>query len=139
MKKKHLILISSAAFLIIFSCSTRNLSEKYPYGYYSYVEHSKSGPLVCKGSLYIQKTDSNTFQGNWAVDVYRDRVGGNTQNGFLIGRIENDSVFIDLDPDYAKTDWTLAGKLEGNVISGASDWKRYNGAFYNGLFTATRE
>ena len=139
MKKKHLILISSASFLIMFSCSTRNLSEKYPYGYYSYVEHNKSGHLVSEGSLYIQKTDSNTIQGNWSVAVYQDRVGGPRQSGFLIGRIENDSVFIDLDPDYAKTDWTLAGKLEGNVISGASDWKRYNGAFHNGSFKAIRQ
>ena len=139
MKNKYLILISSASVLLMSFCSTRNLNEKYPYGYYSYVEHNKAGNLVSEGSLYIHKADSNTVRGNWGVIVYRDRVGRVTQNGYLLGRIENDSVFIDLDPDYSKTDWTLAGKLDGNVISGDWEWKRYNGAFHNGSFIAIRQ
>ena len=104
MKSKYLILILFASVFIIPCCSTRDLNEEYPYGYYSQAEHNKAGNLVSGGSLYIDKADSNTVQGNWAVTAYRDRVGRETQNGYLIGRIEKDSVFIYFDPDYSKTD-----------------------------------
>jgi hypothetical protein len=138
MKNKYLILISSASVLIMFCCSTRNLTEEYPYGYYSYVELNKSGQRVSEGSLYIDKADSNTVQGNYAITVI-DRVDAGLKSGFLIGRIENDSIFIDLDPDYTKTVWILAGELHSNGFSGHWEWTRDSGAFHNGSFIAIRQ
>jgi hypothetical protein len=138
MKNKYLILVSFASILIMSCCSTRNLTEEYPYGYYSYEEHNKLGILVSEGSLYLHKADSNTVQGNYAITV-SDRVDAGLNSGFLIGRIENDSIFIDLDPDYTKTDWTLAGTLDSNVISGDWEWRRNSAAFHKGSFIAIRK
>jgi hypothetical protein len=141
MKRISLIyyIIPVTAFLI--SCSSGVAIKEYPYGKYSFRSFTFYGELIGEGSLYINKTDSGSFDGNWSVRKIKECVvcGPQFGGGFLTGQIEGDSVYINLNPDTPQNYVELTGRLHGDYFSGDWTWFELIVNSNRGTFEAVRE
>jgi hypothetical protein len=122
MKKQRIIFIVILT-SIIYSCSTHKLADEFPYGSYSYQSFNIAGELIGDGTLFISTVDSNLIEGNWSIRNVRNCVvcGPQYGSGYLAGRIENDSVYINLNPDNPENYVELVGEIKDQSFSG--DWR----------------
>ena len=99
------------------------MTGEYPVGSYSYKSFDIAGQLVGDGTIYISKVDSNIVEGNWAIRNIKNCFvcGPQYGNGFLTGRIENDSLFINLNPDTPENYVELVGEIKDGTFLG--DWR----------------
>lgn len=121
--KIYLVIFILISALTFFSCSTQMVANKFPYGNYSYQSFNIVGELVGEGSLYISKVDSNIIEGNWSIRNVRNCVvcGPQYGSGYLTGRIESDSVYINLNPNSPENYVELVGEIKNENFSG--DWR----------------
>jgi len=124
MEKTGIIIFTIILAFAFISCSTRDTAGELPYGSYSYKSYNLLGELVGDGTLYISRTDSNLVEGNWAASNVRNCFvcGPQYGQGYFTGRIENDSLFINLNPDNPESYVELAGKLGGDTFTGEWRW-----------------
>ena len=141
MKKLFLILTSSAIVLLLISCSSSLPAGKSPYGSYIYRSYNFLGDLVGEGSIYINQADSNKVTGNWNIREIRPcpNCGKQFGTGYLEGHIENDSMFINLNPTDVEINTMLVGKIEDGEFSGAWKWVNLQKFGFEGTFEATRD
>lgn len=139
--KKHLILFSILSTFLFASCSTQNITNKFPYGNYSYQSFNIVGELVGEGSLYISKVDSNFIEGNWSIRNIKNCVvcGPQYGSGYLTGRIDNDSIYVNLNPDNPENYVELVGEIKNESFSG--DWRWFELVLNSnrGTFKAVRQ
>jgi hypothetical protein len=123
MKKLQIVTLNAILLLFFLSCSSQNSVGKYPYGSYSFKSFNIVGELVGDGTIYISKIDTNLIEGNWAIRNVRNCTvcGPQYGNGFLTGRIEEDSLFINLNPDNPENYVELVGELSEEAFTG--DWR----------------
>jgi hypothetical protein len=121
--KIYLMIFGLILLLTFFFCSTHTVSNKFPYGSYSYRSFNIAGELVGDGSLFISKVDSNIIEGNWSIRNIRNCVvcGPQYGSGYLTGRIESDSVYINLNPNNPENYVDLVGEIKNDNFSG--DWR----------------
>jgi hypothetical protein len=121
--KTYLIIFVLISALTFFSCLTQKVINKFPYGNYSYQSFNIAGELIGEGSLYISKVDSNVIEGNWSIRNVRNCVvcGPQYGSGYLNGRIESDSVYINLNPNNPEDYVELVGEIKNENFSG--DWR----------------
>jgi hypothetical protein len=132
-----------AIFTMIFllsSCSSRDASESFPYGSYHYRSYNFLGDLVGDGTIYINKSDSNTVTGNWNIREVRlcRNCGKQFGSGYLEGYIENDTMVVNLNPNETEIDTKLIGVLTDDEFSGDWRWIDRQGFGFSGQFTAIR-
>ena len=139
--KKYLILIGVLSTLLFISCSTQNVTNKFPYGNYLYQSFNIGGELVGDGSLFISKVDSNFIDGNWSIRNVRNCVvcGPQYGGGYFSGRIESDSIYINLNPDNPENYVELVGKIKGDSLSGDWRWLELIVNSNRGTFKAVRQ
>ena len=99
------------------------MTGEFPYGSYSYQSFNISGELIGDGTLFISTVDSNLIEGNWSIRNVRNCVvcGPQYGSGYLTGRIENDSVYINLNPDNPENYVELVCEIKDQSFSG--DWR----------------
>ena len=121
--KMQKILFGVVLTAVFFSCSTQNITGEFPYGSYSYQSFNIAGELIGDGTLFISTVDSNLIEGNWSIRNVRNCVvcGPQYGSGYLTGRIENDSVYINLNPDNPENYVELVGEIKDQSFSG--DWR----------------
>ena len=121
--KMQKILFGAILTVVFFSCSTQKMTGEFPYGSYSYQSFNISGELIGDGTLFISTVDSNLIEGNWSIRNVRNCVvcGPQYGSGYLTGRIENDSVYINLNPDNPENYVELVGEIKDQSFSG--DWR----------------
>ncbi len=132
-----------AIFAMIFllsSCSSRDASESFPYGSYHYRSYNFLGDLVGDGTIYINKSDSNTVTGNWNIREVRHcrNCGKQFGSGYLEGYIENDTMVVNLNPNETEIDTELIGVLTDEEFSGDWRWINEEGFGFSGQFTAIK-
>lgn len=120
---KERIIIIVILTLTFYSCSTRKVADEFPYGGYAYRGFNIVGELIGDGTLFISTVDSNIIEGNWSIRNIRNCVvcGPQYGSGFLTGRIENDSVYINLNPNNPENYVELVGIVRNDTLSG--DWR----------------
>jgi hypothetical protein len=123
MKRLQIILLLLISFLLFIACSSQKAAGEFPYGGYSYKSFNIAGELVGDGTIYISKVDSNLVEGNWAIRNIRNCnvCGPQYGNGYFTGSIDNDSLFINLNPDNPENYVELVGELNEEAFIG--DWR----------------
>ena len=121
--KNNIIMFGVILISIFFSCSTQKVADEFPYGSYSYKSFNIVGELIGDGTLFISRVDSNIIEGNWSISNVRNCVvcGPQYGSGYLTGRIENDSVYINLNPNNPENYVELVGEIKDQTFSG--DWR----------------
>ena len=121
--KKRLIIFIVILISTFFSCSTHKVAKEFPYGSYSYRSFNIVGELIGDGSLFISKVDSNIIEGNWSIRNNRNCIvcGPQYGSGYLTGRIDDDSVYINLNPNNPENYVELVGIVRNDTLSG--DWR----------------
>jgi hypothetical protein len=124
-----------------FSCSTHKVADEFPYGSYSYQSFNIVGELIGDGSLFISTVDSNIIEGNWSIRNIRNCIvcGPQYGSGYLTGRIENDSVYVNLNPNNPENYVELVGKVDGDNFSGDWRWFKLIVNSNRGTFEAVKE
>lgn len=126
MKRLQIILSILISLFFFISCSSQQAAGQFPYGSYSYQSFNIVGELVGDGTIYISKVDSNIVEGNWAIRNVRNCnvCGPQYGNGFFAGRIVDDSLFINLNPDNPENYVELIGELNDESFTG--DWRWFD-------------
>ena len=140
MKKLKAIVILFGISILLLSCSSQEVVEKFPYGSYSYRSYDIVGNLIGDGSLTIVKLDSVTLEGNWSIRNVHNCINCGTQfgGGYLTGDIKGDSIFVNLNPDNPENYTELVGKLENGFITGDWQWFKLIVTSNRGTFTAVK-
>ena len=138
--KKYLITI----FLIltlIYSCQKDDsIIGPNQEGKFAYQAYDSLGQLVVDGWLTIEVIDSKTVKGSWQLDNLKNRtdIGMQDGDGDLIGYIDNSSISINLNPQYADHNVYLNGKISDKIIEGEWMWATFIGPTNWGTFKASK-
>ena len=139
-------------FVFFIGCSTNkdnitesiSESEDYiagsvPAGAFTYKAFNSNGNLIINGWLKIEFIDSDKISGKWnfqKVGNPKD-IGPHVGEGNLIGgRINQDSIWIELNPQFKDNNLQLHGKYTSAVFSGQWLWISLIGITNQGYFEA---
>ncbi len=140
---KNYLIISSLLLCTLFSCEKDNSSigfEPGPPGSYSYLSYDSLGTPVVSGWLKFEMTDSITIGGSWQLRklVNRDDLGPQFGEGKLIGRIEDSSINMELNPQFRDHNLGLVGTRSNSRIEGKWFWVSLRGVTNWGTFKAVK-
>jgi hypothetical protein len=106
-----------------------NSTSEFSTATFSYVARDTVGTVVTTGTLVLYNNNSK-ITGNWNFDDGR--------SGDLEGRIDKDSMALNLNPDAKDRNLFLQGRLFANMYFG--EWIMYGwGILGRGSFIATRK
>jgi len=112
---KTVIFFSFVFAFIFFSCKNSIVSpNEFTSGVYNYVAYDTLGIITTTGSLILSRNDSK-ISGTWSFN------DGNS--GDLVGKIDKDSIELELYPGWADMSLNMTGKLLYNTIIGK--WNSY--------------
>jgi hypothetical protein len=112
---KTVIFFSFVFAFIFFSCKNSIVSpNEFTCGVYNYVAYDTLGIITTTGSLILSRNDSK-ISGTWSFN------DGNS--GDLVGKIDKDSIELELYPGWADMSLNMTGKLLYNTIIGK--WNSY--------------
>ena len=126
---------------IIYSCEKDNaIIGPSPSGKFTYQAYDSLGHLIVDGWLTIEVVDSVTVEGSWNLDNLSNRtdIGIQDGDGDLIGDIDDSTISINLNPQYADHNVFLNGKISDKIIEGEWMWATFIGPTNWGTFKASR-
>ena len=112
-----------------------------PIGVYQYSGYDKAGKKIVEGLLEITSIESNYLKGTWQLKPIGnpDKIGPQVGTGTFVGDLDKDSVRINLNPNMADNNVTLAGKIEGARFHGAWSYSGFAGVISQGTFEARKK
>jgi hypothetical protein len=140
--KSNLIIV--IFFLTLFiSCEKDKSSigfEPGPPGSFTYQSYDSLGNLIVNGWFKIEFVDSLRVEGSWHLNNLSNRndIGIQDGDGELIGHIENPSILINLNPQYADHNVYLDGIIKEDLIEGQWFWATFIGPTNWGSFRAIK-
>ena len=111
-------------------------------GTYRYVGYDKTGGnKLVEGQLEITSVESNRVKGRWQLKAIGSpqNIGPQLGSGALEGEATNDGLKLNLNPNMADNNVTLAGKIEGRRIRGNWSYSGFAGLINTGTFDATKK
>jgi hypothetical protein len=128
---------------ILCSCEKDNSSigfEPGPPGSFSYLPYDSLGTPVVIGWLTFEMSDSLTIEGSWLLKklINRDDLGPQFGEGELIGRIEDSSIWMELNPQFRDHNLGLIGTISDTRIDGKWYWVSFPGLTNWGTFKALK-
>ena len=134
-------------FLIFFiSCNRGTFDPSAPQpGTYVYKAFDSTGILIVEGWLKFKVDDSIQpdddmnylpIEGVWHLNKIGNpgHIGDQVGDGILKGTIEDDKIWINLNPGWADNNVYLNGKLDGNKFDGEWFYSTFVGAINGGPF-----
>ncbi len=128
-------------FTLICSCQKDEaIIESYPSGSFTYQSYDSLGNLIVDGWLAFEFVDSIRVEGSWHLNNLSNRndIGLQDGDGELIGHVENSSISINLNPQYADHNVYLDGTLNEDLIEGRWTWATFRGPTNWGMFKASK-
>ena len=128
--------------LIFLGCNRDKSVDSYePIDVYSYRAYDSSGKKIIQGWFEISMVDSSQIKGAWHLHKTANvgEVGPQTGDGNLRGRVYNDSVFINLNPDFIDNNVILRGPVFDYITEGEWSWVNFKGIVKKGNYKAIRE
>jgi hypothetical protein len=115
---KTLIVFISVLFTIIIlaACSDENSSSPSLSDTYLYKSYDSTGSLIAEGEFTIHQHEFGS--------------------GNLVGGIDDDKMWINLNPNYADNNCYLYGNRHRNIYSGEWQWATFAGITNKGPFIA---
>jgi hypothetical protein len=107
-----------------------------PLGYFAYTGYESTNVAIDRGWLYLTikdeaMTEPPGISGRWSLK--------NSGSGDLAGSLVNDTVWINLHPQFKDHNLILVGRLEGKRYWGIWQWIGFAGVMSKGTFVAIRQ
>ena len=142
--KKSSLFITLILIILWIGCSdtpTESLpAEPVPAGAFSYTSYDTTGAALISGWFTMSVSDSGIISGEWHFNPVGNpqNIGPQTGEGNLVGGMEGDTVWIELNPQYADYNLQLHGILQGDNYSGEWRYISFPGITNHGTFEANR-
>ena len=130
--------------LFIWNCSAAKSvqqSKPFPLGEYQYAGFDKKGDKIVEGRLTITSRDEDRIKGEWQLSKIGnpERIGPQTGTGECIGLIQEDSLFINLNPNMVDNSVNLKGKIKDGRYSGTWSYDGVGPGINRGTFEAVKK
>ncbi len=139
--QKLLFVVLIALLFSLSSCEDDDsLVGPTPPGAYSYTSYDSLGTAIVKGWFTIVQQDSVQLIGNWSFEKIGNPqdVGPQVGAGKLVGGVDQDRVWVELNPQYKDNNLQLQGSITGNQYSGKWMWISFAGISNHGTFEAVK-
>lgn len=135
MKKFITIILVLSMCLYFYDCTKDDINI---HGTHRYIAHDSTGITIVTGHLSISFEDSSNLSGEWELEQIGnpENIGPQTGNGTLIGGINQDTIWINLNPNYMDNNVQLNGILQNGGFNGEWISIGYPGILNKGSFTA---
>ena len=122
-----------------FGC--KRASESIPKGAYAYTCFDNNGVALVSGWFTVIVADSTTVSGEWHFEAIGNpqKIGPQTGDGKLIGGVNGEKVWIELNPKVRNNNLQLNGILARGRVDGQWAWISYDGIMNQGSFKAVRQ
>lgn len=128
---KRLFGLIGLVFLGVLACQDKGSEiDGEPLGVFRYTGFDSSQAVVDRGWLSLSVKDFRSVRGDWMLE--------NTGSGQLAGFLSNDTLYIDLHPQYRDHNLILFGTLRGKYYRGIWSWIGFPGVMSSGTFEAVR-
>ena len=109
---------------------------------FTYLALSGDGVQILTGSLLLSVSDSDSISGYWNIERtdgsdHGIEVGPQIGHGQLVGTLDENDLYIDLNPDWADANVLLQGTWSGKRITGTWTYHSFTGSTASGRFTLT--
>ena len=126
------------------NCSAANRvqqSKPFPLGEYQYAGFDKNGDKIVEGRLTITSREEDRIKGEWQLSKIGnpERIGPQTGTGECIGLIQEDSLFINLNPNVVDNSVNLKGKIKDGRYSGTWSFDGVGPGINRGTFEAVKK
>lgn len=146
----HLLMLILAC--SIFACSIAKTSDQakpFPLGDYDYTSYDGKGDKVVQGRISITSSElrrigseqQTQLKGNWELKKVgnQEHIGLQEGKGELIGSIDKDEIYLNLNPNISDANVVLRGKIEGKRFHGTWSFIGYAGPTIKGTFEALKQ
>lgn len=111
-----------------------------PSGAYSYTSFDSLGMAIVRGWFTMIHEDSTKLIGNWSFEKIGNPqdIGPQVGAGKLVGGVDQDRAWVELNPQYRDHNLQLIGTIKGNKFSGKWMWLSLAGISNHGTFEAIK-
>ena len=106
---------------------------------YGYKAYDAVGSLVVTGRMDVSLSSDSTISGGWnfvAAGKDGSVIGPQVGSGKLVGSVQNNRWFINLNPEWVDNNVFLNGSLGDEGIGGIWNWSTFKGPTASGTFEA---
>ncbi len=140
--QKLLFIVLLALLFSFASCDneSNSLVGPTPSGAYSYTSFDSLGMAIVRGWFTMIHEDSTKLIGNWSFQKIGNPqdVGPQVGAGKLVGGVDQDKIWVELNPQYRDHNLQLQGSITGNKFSGEWMWLSLAGISNHGTFVAIK-
>ncbi|HTY09547.1 MAG TPA: hypothetical protein VMF88_00620 [Bacteroidota bacterium] len=119
----------------------RPSSDSVPPGAYAYTSYDTGGTVLVRGWLKFAVADSTSLSGEWhfAPVGTPERIGPQTGDGNLVGGVNGEKIWIELNPKVRNNNLQLNGTLAKGRLAGQWTWISNDGMANQGTFSAEQK
>jgi hypothetical protein len=134
------ILTLAVAAVTAVGCNSPSGPDSVPAGAYAYTGSDANGLVLVKGWLKLDAQDPSQVTGTWHLQPAGNAVppGQMTGDGRLEGRIEGESLIVNLNPGLVYNNIVLVGRLDRATYGGRWTLSGIEGPSAEGTFDAVR-
>lgn len=139
MRKMFFISLIITGF-VISSCS-ENVTEYDSSEKYLYKSYDTTGAKIVEGWLTINYLDNMEITGRWDLGKVGnpENIGPQVGNGNLIGGLNSNKTWIELNPEYRDNNLQLLGTIQQGKFFGEWQYLSYSGVTNYGTFEAIKQ
>ena len=133
---KYLYLIPIV--LAYFSCNDSDVTVDIPSGSYHYRSYNSSGEKIVEGWFTMEEDSVSNITGEWHFDKIGNPkdIGPQVGDGVLLGGYNDDTLWVELNPQYKDNNLQLIGTLKDGCYEGRWIWITFRGVTAEGTFKA---
>ena len=141
----RVLLFICAAFLLglVAGCSDRGTDPggPPPAGVYEYTGYDSTGTAIVRGWLVLSLREKQRVDGDWRLEKIGEpgKIGPQIGKGRLEGGLSNETMWLDLRPQYRDNNIDLFGTFDMNEFRGRWHWITLSGISSQGTFVAFRK
>lgn len=114
---------------------------KIPAGAFAYTGYDSTGAKIVQGWIKIVFDDSIHLSGEWELDKIGDpkNIGPQVGAGSLVGGLENQQLFLNLNPNYVDNNVFLTCPYDDRKLTGKWNYVGFPGIINYGTFVAEKK
>jgi hypothetical protein len=112
-----------------------------PEATYKYIGYDSMGVKIVKGWIKIVFVASNYISGEWQIEKIGDpqNIGPQVGEGSLVGNVENNQLFLNLNPNYVDNNVFLICPYDDRKLTGKWNYSGFPGIINYGTFVAEKK